>query len=473
VWLTLWERQRGWHDARMQRALVAVGGPRPANRDQDGWSRDEDDWAREEIACALRLSTTTAGSRLDVARELCGRLADTGAALASGQLTYLHARYLADTLATHPDNVALLMQAQALTGGHRDETLTNWRNRLDRAVIAADPHTADQRHEAAVSTRKVECYPEEHGMATLAATLTADEAITTMRALTALAQQAKTERGDTRPIDLRRADAFTAMFAAALADPALPSEQRARPAVGITIDAATLLKLADNPAHLDGYGPIPPAMARRIAAGGDWHRLVTDPITGHLLDYGRTSYRPPTDLVEFLMARDRTCRFPTCNRAARHCDLDHAQPYHHGGTTSAANTGALCRRNHRQKTHTGWHLHAHPDGSATFTSPTRHTYHRPAIDHCPEHTAHLKARRERDGKTEQDGDPPDQWDPDSDKFTYNLDTTKAEAGPGAPESPAVTVNPPPPGPGILQQLRRHRRGSTDHDTSSGNDPPPF
>jgi hypothetical protein len=193
-------------------------------------------------------------------------------------------------------------------------------------------------------------------------------------------------------------------------------------------------------------------MARRIAAGGDWHRLVTDPITGHLLDYGRTAYRPSAELAEYITARDRTCRFPTCNRAARNCDLDHAQPYHHGGETSAANTGALCRRNHRQKTHTDWQLHPHPDGSATFTSPTGHTYHRPAIDHCPEHTTHLKARRD----AENEPDPPDQWDPDSDKFTYNLEVQyradlAREANDGSEPVPTTR----------------------DPETSSGNDPPPF
>ncbi|MEO6715078.1 MAG: HNH endonuclease signature motif containing protein [Mycobacteriales bacterium] len=168
----------------------------------------------------------------------------------------------------------------------------------------------------------------------------------------------------------------------------------------MTIDSATLMGLAEHPGHLDGYGPIPPVMARRIAAGGDWHRLVTDAVTGALLDYGRTAYRPPAELADFVTARDRTCRFPTCSRAARLCDIDHAEPYDHahpdaGGATSSANCGAACRRNHRQKTAGDVLLISHPDGSATWTTKSGHTYHRPAIDHCPEHTAHLKDLRER------------------------------------------------------------------------------
>jgi hypothetical protein len=51
------------------------------------------------------------------------------------------------------------------------------------------------------------------------------------------------------------------------------------------------------------------------ACGGEsgvWKRLVTDDL-GRLIDHGRTTYRPPADLKRFVIARDRTCRFPHCN----------------------------------------------------------------------------------------------------------------------------------------------------------------
>lgn len=442
--LTLWERHRSWLHARMQLALIAVGGPAPRDHDR------RDDWAREDVACALRLSTTTAGSRLDVARELAGRLARTGAALALGVISYWHAKSLSDALATFDDPVAARVEGAVLDGGHPDETLANFRRRLERAVIAAAPATADEQHELAVGARRVISYPEPAGMATILATLTAAEAAASMRALTALARR-RAGSGDDRPVDVLRADSFAQLFAAALADPTLPTEQRARAAVSITIDLATLAGLAQHPGHLDGYGPIPPVLARRIAAGGDWHRLVTGPVSGALLDYGRRTYRPPAELVEFIIARDRTCRFPTCNRSARLCDIDHATSWDDGGRTSAANGGALCRRNHRQKTQGNTQLHAHPDGSASWTTSTGHRYHRPAIDHCPEHTAHMNAIRDSEP------DPPDPWDPDAAQEPDN-DESAASNFPGS--SPSDGGSAPPvcePGP----------------DTSSGIDPPPF
>ncbi len=47
------------------------------------------------------------------------------------------------------------------------------------------------------------------------------------------------------------------------------------------IDLPSLLGLADNPAELVGYGPIPAALVRDRAAEADWRRMVVDAVTGH------------------------------------------------------------------------------------------------------------------------------------------------------------------------------------------------
>ena len=151
-----------------------------------------------------------------------------------------------------------------------------------------------------------------------------------------------------------------------------------RPTINVTIDLPTALGLADNPGQLAGYGPIPASIARKIAADGRWKRFVTDPITGTLIDYGRETYEPPQDLQDFLIARDRTCRFPGCRQPAYLSDLDHAVPWDEGGSTSAENLGSLCRRHHNLKTHHGWQLINQPDGACTWISPAGHKYFVPA-----------------------------------------------------------------------------------------------
>ena len=137
---------------------------------------------------------------------------------------------------------------------------------------------------------------------------------------------------------------------------------------------------AGNPAELAGIGPIPAPLARLLAADSTWRRLVTDPVHGHLLDYGTTTYTPPRALRNYVITRDRTCRFPGCTQPADHADLDHTTAWTGtpvGGTTSATNLHTLCRRHHRLKTHHNWTVttsnnpttsNRHPD-TLTWTSP--------------------------------------------------------------------------------------------------------
>jgi hypothetical protein len=138
--------------------------------------------------------------------------------------------------------------------------------------------------------------------------------------------------------------------------------------VQYVIDLPSLLGLADNPAELVGYGPIPAALVRDRAAEADWRRMVVDAVTGHLLDYGTVIYRPPAQLADYVIARNRRCRFPGCNTAATVCDIDHNIPAPRGDT-SAANCCCLCRRHHRLKTFAGWTVELQPDGSCQWTSP--------------------------------------------------------------------------------------------------------
>jgi hypothetical protein len=144
--------------------------------------------------------------------------------------------------------------------------------------------------------------------------------------------------------------------------------------VQIVVGLDTLTGAGDLPAELVGYGPIPSDLAREAAADAVWKRLVTDPISGALLDHGRRVYRPPAALDDFVKARDLTCRFPICNRRAIDSDLDHLQPWADGGTTDPANLHGLCGQHHLLKDQSGWAVIAHEDGALTWVTPTGHRY---------------------------------------------------------------------------------------------------
>jgi hypothetical protein len=224
-------------------------------------------------------------------------------------------------------------------------------------------------------------------MATLSAFLPAVEALAAYNVIDAAARAAGAisavsavgavgDGGRKLGIAERRADALIALLVGGDAAGSAPG---ARPTpvdveMQVVIDVATLLGLADNPAELVGYGPIAAGLARELASDATWRRLVTDPVTGYLLDYGRRAYRPPDPLRRYLQARDRNCRLPGCSQLAAHGDADHTQPWSQGGNTSAANCAYLCRRHHRMKTHAGWRIELHEDGSATWTTAAGRSY---------------------------------------------------------------------------------------------------
>ena len=149
----------------------------------------------------------------------------------------------------------------------------------------------------------------------------------------------------------------------------------------------TALLGADEPCDLDGWGPITADQARTIAADATLIRLVCDPLSGTLLDYGLTRYQPPDTLKDFIRARDRTCAMPGCQQPADRCDIDHVIPARPDpntrlptlGPTADTNLGPDCRHHHLAKdANGGFHQTRNPDGSYTWTTPLGRTYRRPA-----------------------------------------------------------------------------------------------
>lgn len=147
----------------------------------------------------------------------------------------------------------------------------------------------------------------------------------------------------------------------------------------------------DRPAqHAD---PPTGAAGSQLTTDAQWRRILTDPVTGMVTDYGTTRYRPPPALADLIRARDGRCYEPSCTVTAWRADLDHIRPSPAGpsphpdddGTTSAGNLAPACRRHHRTKQAPGWAVHADPDrpGTYTWTTPTGHTHVRHAEPPLP------------------------------------------------------------------------------------------
>jgi hypothetical protein len=337
---------------------------------------DDRNWVVEDVSCALRLSPGLARARLAEAHELA-RLPEAVRSLGEGAITMAHARVLADATMGLDDATAVAVQ-QRVMGRAAEQSVGAFRQSVRRAVLAVDTRTIEARRAANVAERRVFIRPAGEGTSELWALLPHEGAAAVMAAITGLADR-RGATDDERTADQRRADALVQLGLDALAGQVtevLPRQQRFRPAVHVTVALSTLIGLDDEPAELDGVGAIPAGLARQLAAdpSGTWRRLVTDPL-GRLVDYGRTTYRPPSALADHVIARDRTCRFPHCTRSAKRCELDHLRPWARGGTTDAANLVALCSRHHHLRHETRWtYSRGSEDGTVSWQSPRGRTY---------------------------------------------------------------------------------------------------
>ncbi|MCD1144317.1 DUF222 domain-containing protein [Kocuria sp. LUK] len=367
----------------------------------------------EEAAPALRLPSVTAMGRVREAITLGEHLPEVLAELEHGDVGVAQARVviaLWQDLVEHPGlpadrrpaEPAVRRVARELLDRAPDSTAAQLRAvaRARRAGLQAGLEAA---HRAARARRRVWVEPAEDGMAQLCAVLEAPVAAAVLDRLEVLAAaqaDAPGHPGDA-PGSCGTAAAASAAPGSPAADlleqlepagvdPSHPSVRRSaaqrradvladlllegeparwpehlrgiRGQVTVTVPALALFDHAQRHqrpapgtpsngcADLGGFGPVTVAQIAEIAAAApSWARVLTDPVTGVVLDHDRRTYAVPADLRRRLRLRDGTCRFPGCRRRAERCDLDHTLAWEDGGTTAAHNLAHLCRGHHRLK----------------------------------------------------------------------------------------------------------------------------
>ena len=405
--------------AQVQELLVLDAHP---DRDEEQLIRIQDA-ARDELSAALRTSAQATHDRLTEARLLMGPMASTLEALEAGAITAGHVRVVVEAARrlpgceasigpaavsqracdveqrVHFTRLCALLQARVVPVAARS-TRSRTRAAARRAVLAIDAAGEARRRAQARTIRDAFVIHQDDGLALLGIRMATEQAHACLTVIDALAHDDRFPSECGARIGERRAEAAAALILAAPGSD-LP-QPRLRAHLDITIDLATLLGLraaltgvsdvivpagaagggaAVGVAEVAGAGPVSVDVVRDLLADPDvvvtMRRLVTDPLTGHLFDLGRTRYEVPDRLRDFLSVRDRTCRFPGCRRKAERCQVDHAQAWDAGGATGPANLGALCVRHHQLKTHGGWTITAsHADGSCAWTSPQGRDYQR-------------------------------------------------------------------------------------------------
>jgi hypothetical protein len=313
-----------------------------------------------EVACVLAVSERTASALLSDAHELTTTLPLTLAALQDGIISWQHARIVVDETVNLDPTGAAALEAHFLDpdapnparGGPAGERIpSRFRHKARTWRERHHPDSIEKRHTRSTADRRLEYSPDRNGMAWLSAYLPADQAsgIWDRTTTTARALQGPTE---SRTLTQLRADSAAAWLLGGHAD-LIPSPKAQ---VLVTVPVFALMGLTDEPAMLDGYGPIPPSMARALVADGadSFHRVLTGPRDGAPLEIGRDSYRIPKAMRQWLRLRDGKCPFPGCSNQSLDNEADHLLAWHQGGTTGISNLGQPCPKHHRLKHTTPW-----------------------------------------------------------------------------------------------------------------------
>lgn len=336
--------RHGWNDAKVARRVLT-----------------------SELGAALRISEREA-TRLALESEtLVRELPAVLEMLREGRISYRHAEVLIDQAWSLPPEsrasfaTALLPHAESLG-------VVAFARLARRHREAAHPDSLAKRRESAFERRSVGVEAARDGMAWLTAYLPAEQAIGIDDRLDRIAAAMRSP-DECRSFAQLRTDAFAALVLDAAGAPGAASS--IRPQILVTVPVLTLLGKGDEPAELEGYGPIDAETARRLAGDSPgFTRILTHPETGVVLSVGRGRYSVPAELRRALRSRDGSCRMIGCGRRAASCDIDHTIDWQYGGATSIDNLAHLCRSHHQLKHHTGWAMTQRGGGTIEWTSPT-------------------------------------------------------------------------------------------------------
>jgi hypothetical protein len=337
-----WRRIESWSNGGLMTAIAELARRRPAERTPAAppgqFPAELSEFTGDELAAALALSARTADTYLNLALDLALRLPDTARAQRAGVIDHLKARLIAEATRILTDADAHAVEARVLPAAGQ-QTPSQLRAAVSRAVLAVDPDAATRRREQAQKEPRVRRWQEDAGTAALAGfglpptdVLEADQRLTAraqslrdaglpgsledLRARayldTLLGQDSTPPPGPTpgedstpgqHPAPPGSGHPSAAPGAAPPAgDPATPgniSERRLAARVNLTVPLTTLLGLATAPGHIIGFGPLDASLARDLAALAASHPAsrycltVTDD-DSRALGHGCARGRPPS-----------------------------------------------------------------------------------------------------------------------------------------------------------------------------------
>ncbi|NMO02066.1 DUF222 domain-containing protein [Gordonia sp. TBRC 11910] len=250
------------------------------------------------------------------------------------------------------------------------------RHRVDRLIFRKDPDAVRARRDVAKDQRGMFTQPGSDGMATIGATMTAEDVRIAAAHVKALANAVC--KNDPRSFAARTSDAMYALLTQTpfeclcdaatsctsvipdLADAPFPVHVDPKVVVHVVANHSTMCGDDDEPGWVDGYGTVSADHVRDMAARPDATvRPVNPDPSPQAPAQPADPYRPTRLLDTYLRIRDGHSVVPGSHTAAWDCDLDHVDEYSFtdpasGGQTHPDGMDAKNRYFHNLKTHGDW-----------------------------------------------------------------------------------------------------------------------
>ena len=256
---------------------------------------------------------------------------------------------------------------------------------LARRLTPSDP-AAD--HAVAFTKRRVIVETADDGMSWVHLYIATTDAVAIKRRATATAKHLTKTEGDNRTRDQLRAD----LTAAWLRGTGTPTAVKTKVFVTVPLNTlapdarATVRRhttaggqdLGSEPRLLGGEPDEtldPLTAVKLVLEAGSFTRVITDPVTGVVLDIDHRSRKVTRAQYEWLILTHGTCTRDGCNRPATDTEIDHWTGYHSPGRgpTNIRNLHPFCEPEHKTKDTTRFTYRRRDDGSVSLESPTGFT----------------------------------------------------------------------------------------------------
>ncbi len=161
---------------------------------------------------------------------------------------------------------------------------------------------------------------------------------------------------DGRDRGRRVADALVDLAKRAMDSGTLPTQGGVKPHLQVTATLETLRGLPGSPeADLEFSLPISGKAVERIACDCTLTRVIFGADSA-VIDVGRAQRIVSPTLRKALIARDKHCVWPGCDRPATFTDAHHLLHWIHGGLTELDNLALLCYHHHHLVHEGSWQL---------------------------------------------------------------------------------------------------------------------